>query len=260
MYFLFVQIISAQVGINTANPNPNAALEVASDAATKIGGFMPPTVSIEQRNAIPVTAADDGLMVYVKVPCGNRRLQLFNGVLLKWEDVLSMEVPFKVWNFGNDIVTWPPSGGTGSLPIIVDNIGLFPPVSPDTDFGRVNNGAATFSDGFTAPRRFQMGGAGFPLGFFDATPDRRHIFMDVSGPCRIKVWFSTNANNAVRTLFVTDGALVLGSETTNSGGNNNFAILEATYTGGPRRLYVFGDSSCNLYKLEVCGAIVNTNL
>jgi len=257
MYFLFVQMISAQVGINTANPSSNAALEVASNAATKIGGFVPPTVTEVQRDAIPVTADDDGLMLYVTVPCGDRRLQLFNAATMVWENVFSTEVPFREWDFGNDITTWPPSPGIGTDPVIIDDLGLVPIIN-ETNFGAVNNNAQTFSDGFTAVRRFQMNGAGYPIGPFQVMPDRRYIYFGVNGPCRVKVWFRTNSNGASRTLYVTNGTEIIGSETTNSGGNDNLAILEAIYTGGPSNLYVFGSAACNLYKLEVCGSLINS--
>ncbi|MDP2161364.1 MAG: hypothetical protein Q8K02_12825 [Flavobacterium sp.] len=261
-YFLFVfllflfQEMRAQVGINTAVPSPNAALDVGV-SSDRIGGFMPPSVTEAQRDAIPVTAADDGLMLYVTVPCGNRRLQLFNGAALAWEDVMSWAVPYKVWDFGNDGATWPATTGIGTTPIVVDNLGLVPIISAN-DFGEVNNSNVTFSDGFTTVRRFRMNGPSY-IGSFVPMPTRRYLYLGVSGPCRIKVWFRSNTNGDVRTLYVTDGAVVVGSETTNTGGNGDLAILEATYIGGPTTLYVFNDLSCNLYKLEVCGALVSTN-
>jgi hypothetical protein len=256
MYFLFVQMISAQVGINTANPNPNAALEVASNATTKIGGFMPPTVTEVQRDAIPVTAADDGLMLYVTVPCGDRRLQLFNAAKVMWENVFADAVPVKVWDFGNDLATWPLSPGIGTAPIIIDNLGLVP-IDNETNFGEVNNNAVTFSDGFTATRRFRMNGPSF-LGPFQPMPTRRYLYIGISGSARIKVWFRTNVGGAQRTFYVTDGTQVIGYETTNISGNDDLAILEATYLGGATTLYIFNDLSCNVYKLEVCGALVST--
>jgi hypothetical protein len=257
LFLLICQGILAQVGINTAEPNPNAALEVNGLSATQLGGVQLPTVTLAQRNSIPVTATDDGLLLYVTVPCGNRRLQLFNGATLNWEDVMSWEVPFKVWDFGNDAVIWPLSTGIGTTPIVVDNLGLVP-IDSANDFGEVSNNSVTFSDGFSALRRFRMNGPSY-IGGFVPMPTRRYLYFGIAGPARIKVWFRTNVGGDSRTLYVSDGVQVIGSATTNADGNGDLAILEATYLGGPTTLYVFNDLSCNLYKLEVCGALVATN-
>ncbi|MEZ4837747.1 T9SS type A sorting domain-containing protein [Flavobacterium sp.] len=48
--------------------------------------------------------------------------------------------------------------------------------------------------------------------------------------------------------------------TTNQDGNGDGAILTTNYTGGAGTLYVYGSAACNLYKLEVTGATVETTL
>lgn len=79
---------NAQVGINTATPNASSVLDLNSHlGGTNYGGFMPPRVTLAQRNLIPVTAAEDGLMVYVSFPTGERCLQLYNGITLSWENI-----------------------------------------------------------------------------------------------------------------------------------------------------------------------------
>lgn len=251
---LIHQLLQGQVGINTAEPNLNAALEVRGSSSHQVGGFMPPTVTQEQRDMIPVTADDDGLLLYVTVICGDRRLQMFSALSMSWEDIFSSEVPFKVWNFGNDAMTWPLSLGIGNVPVVVDNLGLVP-IDDETNFGEVTNNSVTFSDGFTAVRRFRMNGPSY-MGPFVPMPTRRYLYFGINGPARIKVWFRTNVNGGQRTFYVTDGVQVIGSETTNSGGNDDLAILEATYTGGPATLYLFNDLACNVYKVEVCGSLV----
>lgn len=165
----------------------------------------------------------------------------------------------KTWNFGNDTATWPISTGIGNNTIVVDNLGLFP-IATNTNFGAVNANAASFSDGFTAVNRFQLNGGGYPSGAFQAMPTQRYLFMDVSGPCTVSVWFKTGSNGAVRTLYVSDGTAAVGSATTNSGSNADLAILTANYTGGAGRLYIYADTACNLYKVTVTGATVNTVL
>lgn len=165
----------------------------------------------------------------------------------------------KVWDFGNDTATWPASAGIGNDPIIVDNLGLYP-IATNTNFGAITSNNATFSDGFTATQRFQMNGAGYPSGAFQAMPTQRYLFVDVSGPCTVKVWFKTGSNGAVRTMYVSDGTAAVGSESTNTGANGDFGILTANYTGAAGRLYIYGDTACNLYKASVTGATVNTTL
>lgn len=165
----------------------------------------------------------------------------------------------KIWDFGNDTTTWPLSSGIGTSEIVVDNLGLFP-IPTNTNFGAVNASGATFSDGFTAVNRFQLNGAGYPSGPFLAMPTQRYLFIDVSGACTVKVWFKTGSNGSVRTMYVTDGTTTVGSESTNTGSNADLAILTANYTGPAGRLYIYGGASCNLYKVEVTGATVNTTL
>lgn len=166
----------------------------------------------------------------------------------------------KIWDFGNDQVTWPLSTGigTGTAGIIVDNLGLFPH-NTNTNFGAVNAQNNTFSDGFIATHRFQMNGGGAAAsGTF--LPTLRYLFIDVDSDCVVKVWFKTGSNGAVRTIFVTDGTALIGSATTNTGSNTDTAIVTANYTGTGGRLYVYGDAANNLMKLEVVGANVNTTL
>lgn len=165
----------------------------------------------------------------------------------------------KVWDMGNDTATWPSSAGIGNNPTIVDNLGLYP-IATNTNFGAVNSNSATFSDGFTATQRFQMNGAGYSSGPFQAMPTQRYLFVDVSGACTVKVWFKTGSNGSVRTMYVSDGTSAVGSESTNTGSNADLAILTANYTGAAGRLYIYGDASCNLYKVSVVGATVNTTL
>jgi len=86
--------LQAQVGINTTTPNPNAVLHIESHfGGGNYGGFMPPRVTLAQRNSIPVTSAEDGLILYVTLPSGERCLQLFNGATLTWENINCFGIP-----------------------------------------------------------------------------------------------------------------------------------------------------------------------
>lgn len=165
----------------------------------------------------------------------------------------------KTWDFGNDDTTWPLSGGIGTSPMVVDNLGLYP-IPTNSNFGAVTSSNATFDDGFTAPRRFQLNGGG---GVTPPTymPTQRYLFFDVDGPCTVKVWFKTGSNGTQRTVYVTDGSNLIGEGSSNDGTNADLVIFTANYTsptGG--RLYVYGSSACNLYKMEVTGANVSATL
>ncbi|MFP9115440.1 T9SS type A sorting domain-containing protein [Flavobacterium sp. RHBU_3] len=162
----------------------------------------------------------------------------------------------KVWDFGNDTTTWPLSTGI-TTETVIDNLGLYP-ISTNTNFGAVTANTASFSDGYTAVQRFQMNGGG---GVTAPTymPTQRYLYFDVDSDCQVSVWFKTGSNGAVRTVMVTDGTSLIGSGTSNSGENADLVIFTANYTsatGG--RLYIYGDTANNLYKVQVTGANVST--
>lgn len=91
----FIAFSHAQVGINTTSPSARAALDVNSQInATTYGGFLPPRITVAQRDAMPVTALDDGMIAYVSgFSNGDRCLQLFNGLTLTWESIQCFSAP-----------------------------------------------------------------------------------------------------------------------------------------------------------------------
>lgn len=171
----------------------------------------------------------------------------------------SINAQTKTWDFGNDVATWPVTAGIGVNPMVVDNLGLFP-IPTNTNFGAVNANVTTFSDGYVSVNRFQLNGAGFSSGADINMPTQRYLFIDVSRACTVKVWFRTGSNAAPRTMYVSNGTAIVGSETTNTGSNTDSAILTANYTGAAGRLYIYGNAACNLFKVEVSGAAVSTTL
>lgn len=106
-FVLFATIGQAQVGINTTTPSSNSALEVNSRfSGGTYGGFMPPKLTIAQRDAIAVTSADDGLMAYVSgFTSGERCLQIYNGVKAVWESI-------KCFDAANPVVVWSETMGS----------------------------------------------------------------------------------------------------------------------------------------------------
>ena len=91
---------NAQVGIGvaTANINPSAQLDVTS--STK--GFLPPRMTYAQRNAIVVTAASAGLIVYCTDCSWYGEWQGYNGV--NWAnmmDAIHVSIGSQVWTTQN---------------------------------------------------------------------------------------------------------------------------------------------------------------
>ena len=94
-FFLMTFVVGyAQVGINTTTPSPASVLhvEALNTVTTTYGGFMPPIVDLAQRAAMPVTAADDGLMIYL-VDGTTRCVQMYNANIPQWEDMYCMPLP-----------------------------------------------------------------------------------------------------------------------------------------------------------------------
>ncbi|TRX22146.1 T9SS type A sorting domain-containing protein [Flavobacterium franklandianum] len=167
----------------------------------------------------------------------------------------------KVWDFGNDTVTWPISAGIGSNEIVKDQLGLFP-IATNTNFAAVTASGATFTDGFTAVNRFQLnGGGGGTAG--NLLPTQRYVYFTVDGACTVKVWFKTGSNGAARKVMCTNGSELLGSGTSIGGTTPvDLVIFTANISAvqaAVGKIYIYGDTtSSNLYKIEVTGANVTT--
>tara|TARA_B100000809_G_C15108034_1_gene519476 strand:+ start:781 stop:1863 length:1083 start_codon:yes stop_codon:yes gene_type:complete len=92
LFLISTQFLFSQVGINTITPSAAAVLDVSSSSdGVNFGGFMPPRVSVTERNGISATAIDDGLMVYV-TDGTDRCLQIWNGVDISWQNVYCMPI------------------------------------------------------------------------------------------------------------------------------------------------------------------------
>lgn len=80
------------MGINTTTPSPAAVLDVSSSAdGTNFGGFMLPRVIVAQRDAIPVTVDDAGLIVYV-LNGSNSQLQIWDGT--NWRPLFPQTIQY----------------------------------------------------------------------------------------------------------------------------------------------------------------------
>ena len=166
----------------------------------------------------------------------------------------------KVWDFGNDTANWPLNSVGYFDNVLNDNLGINWNVNSSTasSIGIIEASPKTFPDSYIGANRFKLNGGGG----VDPTqgvymPTQRYVYFATVGNCTIKVWFRTGGSGT-RTLYVTDGNSIVGSLAgTNS---SDGLILETTYTGSATNLYIFGDQSCNLYKIEVTGALGTTTL
>ena len=93
LLLFFSGLLSAQVGVNTNTPSTASVLHLESlNGSGTHGGFMPPKVSLAQRALIPVTAADDGMMIFLSDGT-TRCVQIYNATDVQWIDFYCMPVP-----------------------------------------------------------------------------------------------------------------------------------------------------------------------
>lgn len=166
----------------------------------------------------------------------------------------------KTWDFANDTTNWPLNSGTGVADKTIDQLGLFSKGDGSiTNFGAITATSYTFSDSYSGANRLQLNGAGYPSSpGFVTTPTQRYLYFDVSGSVTVTVWFRSGSNSAARTVFITDGSAVLGQKTTDAAGTGEILTANKT-TAGTQRLYVYGDSACNIYKITVTAGTLGTN-
>lgn len=157
----------------------------------------------------------------------------------------------KTWDFGNDTTYWPVNSGTGVADKTIDQMGLFSKADGSIiNFAAITANSYSFSDGYTSANRLQLNGAGYTSGNFSITPTQRYMYFDLAGSATIKVWFRSGSNSAARTVYVTNGTTILGQATTDAAGTG--AVISASKTtSGTERIYIFGDSACNIMKITV---------
>ncbi|MEH6406336.1 MAG: hypothetical protein V7767_03560 [Leeuwenhoekiella sp.] len=94
LFFFFLSngfSLLAQVGIGTINPSPAAMLEVSSSSnGYDYRGFMPPRVTLEERDLMSPQQNDIGLLVFVNDQDNAEYcLQIWNGS--SWQDVYCLQ-------------------------------------------------------------------------------------------------------------------------------------------------------------------------
>lgn len=163
-----------------------------------------------------------------------------------------------VWNFGQDQTTFPVTASRQPVETI-SNLTIFQgetSSAPIVNMGEIRSGKKNFN-GIEYVQRFQFNGAGYaganvadeaPLVFM---PTQRYISFPVNGDCVIKGHIITGSSSTARKIFVTDGESLVGVMAAPEG--NDAVETTVKYTGKATTLYMFCNSACNMYYLEVKG-------
>lgn len=140
---------------------------------------------------------------------------------------------------------WPINAGETSA-VVKNNLGLVPGPATVVNFAQIEANNATFSDGYSATKRFKLNGGGFTSTGTNSVPTQRHIILKVNGNSLVNVWYK-NGGSGDRTLYIGNGSAVLGSKTYSNSADGLIYTFE--YTGPATNLYFYGDQSLNLYKI-----------
>jgi hypothetical protein len=145
------------------------------------------------------------------------------------------------WNFS----TWTGTTGYPAIYTASSDLMLINP-GASTNFGAINSNSKTIG-GTSYTQRFQMNGAGYSsTAGFSAIPTQRFLAINVAGSSTIQVAFITGSSSYTRTCYVTDGVNTISS----AADSNTGTLLTANYTGGPAKIYIFGDAAINLYMVS----------
>lgn len=178
----------------------------------------------------------------------------------------------RVWVVGDDATNFPVNTGIGVGPdrsVFIADLGIHTgTIDNNVNMGQVEAASKTFGD-ITYPNRFKLNGAGYSgandtqttpnngtSDFF--TPTQRFLSIKVSGSGTIKIQGLTGSSGSTRRLFVTNGTSLVGTMVFPAGNVISEETIE--YTGGESVLYLFGNQSINLYRIEATSAISHTSL
>lgn len=156
------------------------------------------------------------------------------------------------WDFSS--AAWPVNAGETTA-IVKNNLGLVPGPPSVVNFAQIEANSATFSDGFSASKRFKLNGGGYTSTGTNTTPTQRYIVIKVNGNSLVNVWYK-NGGGGDRTLYIGNGSAVLGSKTYSNSSDGLIYTFE--YTGPAGNLYIYGDQSLNLYKITATNVGVTT--
>ena len=167
----------------------------------------------------------------------------------------------KIWDFGGDvnytsatqIAMWPVEAYNAAegATVVKDGLTLVGDSSGD-QFGQIeNSGGKTWDAGtddeYKAINRFKFNGGSAPVDFM---PSYSYLSFPVTGPVDVKVWFRSGSSSANRTLYISDGTILLNSFDAVVD-NTDPETITASYTGTGGTIYIYTSNSFNLYKIEV---------
>lgn len=147
------------------------------------------------------------------------------------------------WDFSS--AAWPVIAGETTT-TVKNNLGLVPGPATVVNFAQVEANTATFSDGYSATKRFKLNGGGYTSTGVNSTPTQRHIIYKTNGNSSVTIWYK-NGGGGDRTLYIGTGTAVLASKTYSN--SSDGIIYTYDYVGPARDLYIYGDQSLNIYKI-----------
>ncbi|TDX83259.1 T9SS type A sorting domain-containing protein [Epilithonimonas xixisoli] len=147
------------------------------------------------------------------------------------------------WDFSS--AAWPVIAGETTA-TVKNNLGLVPGPITSANFAQVEANTANFSDGYSATKRFKLNGGGFTSTGVNTTPTQRYVVFKVNGNSAVKVWYK-NGGGGDRILYIGTGSSILASNTYSN--SSDGIIYTYDYVGPARDLYIYGDTSLNIYKI-----------
>ena len=146
------------------------------------------------------------------------------------------------WDFSS--ASWPLNATGEPVSVVKNNLGLVPGES--ANFGIIEANAPTFPDGSSYTKRFKLNGGGYDSTGSSAVPTKRYLTFKVNGNFFVIFWYK-NGGGGDRTLFIGNGTEILGSKVYSNSADGLIYTFE--YTGPAANLYIYGDTSLNLYKI-----------
>ena len=146
------------------------------------------------------------------------------------------------WDFSS--AAWPIVSGETAK--VKNNLALVPGPETVVNFAQVESNSATFSDGYTATKRFKLNGGGFTSTGVNTTPTQRYVYFKTNGNSSISIWYK-NGGSGDRTLYIGTGTAILASKTYSN--STDALIYTYDYVGPARDIYMYGDQSLNIYKI-----------
>ncbi len=213
---LFERADSSGMGINNPSPNINAVLDIVNTGIPNQAGkgLLIPRMTGQERNAIPVSNLEHGLLVfqtnYVSA-LSPEGLWYYDAVNSAWLLIAPAQA---VWTLGGNVIGTNSFIGSLDDNDVVFKTGLFTPIErmrvlSTSNGGNVQFGNSTLNQHYTFPSA--KGSAGDMLQM-DPLGTNKLLWVSGGGPA----WSLTGNNGAVGEFLGTTGAFPLVISTTNT--------------------------------------------